>query len=96
MYFPDIAVNALLSTSKDPGLERVDDYRPIRKADGKPALNYVGLGFRKDDGELLAAVNEQLRVMRSSGKLLEIMGPFGFTKNEIPPDEVTAAALCSP
>jgi polar amino acid transport system substrate-binding protein len=95
MYFPDLAINALLSTSNDPGLERVKEYQPPRKADGKPALNYVGLGFRKEDGDLLAAFNDQLRAMRGSGKLIEIMAPFGFTQNEVPPEEVTATGLCT-
>src|SRR5262249_58346178 len=71
IYFPDLEVNTLLETSKDPSLERVSPFDQIVGADGQPAWNYQALGFRQADKDLVEAVNTQIASLLSSGKLLE-------------------------
>jgi polar amino acid transport system substrate-binding protein len=95
IYFPDLEVNTLLETSKDPSLERVAPFDQIMGPDGQPAWNYQALGFRKADGDLIEAVNKQIATLLSSGKLLEIIKPYGYSQNELPPADVTAEKICT-
>jgi polar amino acid transport system substrate-binding protein len=94
IYFPDLELNDLITTSNSPDVERVSGFQQIQKPDGTPAYNYQALGFRKEDTDLVEAINVQLATLLSSGKLLSILKPFGFTENELPEPEVTAAKLC--
>jgi len=94
IYFPDLEANALLATANDPSLERVVPFEQILGPDGKQAWNYQALGLRKADTDLIEAINTQLASLLASGKLLEILAPFGYSKNELPPADVTAAQLC--
>jgi polar amino acid transport system substrate-binding protein len=95
IYFPDLEVNTLLETSKDPNLERVSPFDQIMGADGQPAWNYQALGFRQADKDLVEAVNKQIAALLASGKLLEIIKPYGYSQNELPPADVTADKICA-
>jgi len=95
IYYPDLEINNLIATTADPNLERVSPYEQIMDAHGKPSLNYQSLGLRKGDDDLMDAINKQLAEMHTNGKLLSTLQPFGFTQNEIPPVDVTAAQLCA-
>lgn len=95
IYFPDLEVNTLLETAKDAGLERVAPYEQIIGPDGKQAWNFQALGFRRSDADLVAAVDTQIAALLSSGGLLDALKPFGYTANELPPADVTAAKLCA-
>jgi len=57
--------------------------------------NYQALGFRATDADLVAAVNTQVAALLKSGGLLKILEPYGYTANELPPADVTAAKLCA-
>ena len=94
VYFPDLEVNTLLETAKDPSVERVADYAQIPDAQGNPSWNYQALGLRKSDGDLVAALNKEIASLLASGKLLEILKPYGYSQNELPPANVMAAGLC--
>jgi polar amino acid transport system substrate-binding protein len=95
IYFPDLEINNLLTTSGDAGLERVEPYVQILDAQGNQVFNYQALGLRKEDTDLLDAINKQLAELLSSGKLLAILQPFGFSANELPAADVTAEKLCA-
>ena len=95
IYFPDLEINNLLVTSGDAGLERVQPYVQILDAQGHQVFNYQALGLRKEDTDLLAAINKQLADLLSSGKLLTILQPFGFSANELPAASVSAEKLCA-
>ncbi len=95
IYFPDLEANTLLEASKDPNLERVMPFDQIIGPDGKPAWNYQALGFRKSDADLVEAVDKQIASLLSSGKLLEIIRPYGYSQNELPPADVTAEKVCA-
>ena len=58
-------------------------------------LSQDALGLRKEDTDLLEAINKQLGEMLANGKLLAILQPFGFSENELPPVAVTAEKLCA-
>jgi polar amino acid transport system substrate-binding protein len=94
IYFPDLEINTLLETRKDPSVERVSPFEQIIGPDGQQVWNYQSLGFRKSDSDLIEAVNKQIARLLSSGRLLEILKPFGYSENELPPANVTADKLC--
>jgi polar amino acid transport system substrate-binding protein len=95
VYFPDLEVNTLLETANDPTLERVAPYEQILDQNGKPSWNYQALGLRKSDADLVAALNKEIAGLLSSGKLLQILQPYGYSQNELPPPDVSAASLCN-
>jgi polar amino acid transport system substrate-binding protein len=94
IYFPDLEVNTLLQLAKDSTLERVAPFEQIIGPDGKQVWNYQSLGFRAADADLVAAVNTQIAKLLESGRLLEVLKPYGYTENELPPPDVTASSLC--
>lgn len=49
----------------------------------------------KNDPEFTQAFNEQLGKLRASGQLLSILQKYGYTENELPEADVTAAQRCS-
>jgi len=95
IYFPDLELTSLLETNGSPAVERVGEFQQIIKPDGTPAYNYQALGFRKEDTDLIDAINTQLVSMLASGKLLEVLKPFGFSTNELPPPDMTAMKICA-
>jgi len=95
IYFPGLELNELIATNGSPDVERVAEFQQILNADGSPAYNYQALGFRKEDADLVDAVNTQLAALLSSGKLLALLSPFGFSANELPEAGVTAAKVCA-
>lgn len=70
---------------------RVESAEPFTTPDY--ALGYGAFAFRKEDAELRKAFDKALAEFIGSEKHLEIVAPFGFTKNELPGD-VTSASLC--
>lgn len=90
-----ISINDLITKSGDPNLELATlSEQPVDK-NGATAIGYGGMGFRKEDTDFRDAYNAWLRDAKASGKLLSIMAPFGFTKAEIPPADITAEQLCA-
>jgi len=95
LYFPGLELNELIVTNGSPEVERVTKFQQIQNPDGSPAYNYQALGFRKEDADLVDAINAQLATLLSSGKLLALLSPFGFTADELPEPGVTAAKVCA-
>lgn len=85
------SLRSLLSKHEGAPFEVTDQFAPV--IDGKPQVSAGGFAFRKSDADLLKAYNGKLEELKKSGKLLEILKPFGFTKEELPGD-LTAAQLC--
>ncbi|HLJ60123.1 MAG TPA: ectoine/hydroxyectoine ABC transporter substrate-binding protein EhuB [bacterium] len=65
---------------------------PIAK--GKEIIAYGGWAMRHQDVTLLNAFNTQLAVMRKSGELQSLQGPFGYPPDSQPPIGLTAKDLC--
>src|ERR1700691_1225491 len=93
IYFPSLEVNGLLATSGDTDLERADPFEQPLGPDGKPIYHYQAFGLRIEDKDLLAAVNKSIATLLSSGKLLGILGAFGYSQNDMPTAGVTAAEV---
>lgn len=79
------ALQASLDTANNSDIERVMDFeQPV--IDGENVRGYGATAFRKEDQDFVEAFNEELKKLQESGRLLEIIEPFGFTADELPGD----------
>jgi polar amino acid transport system substrate-binding protein len=62
--------------------------------DGKPVIDVGAFAFRSPETQLRDAFNRELHRMKRSGELLEVMRPFGFTKDQM--TTITAKEKCKP
>ncbi|MBG9794035.1 amino acid ABC transporter substrate-binding protein [Paenibacillus dendritiformis] len=85
------SLQAMLDSTKDDQLERVMDFEQP-EIDGKSVRGYGAAAFRKEDADFREAFNQELEALKQSGKLLELLEPFGFTEQELPGD-MTAERL---
>ncbi|BCJ86710.1 ectoine/hydroxyectoine ABC transporter substrate-binding protein EhuB [Effusibacillus dendaii] len=77
------SLQAVMDSAKDPSIERVMDFeQPV--IDGKSIRGYGAAVFRQGDDDFRQAYNEELKKLEDSGELLNILSPFGFTKQELP------------
>jgi polar amino acid transport system substrate-binding protein len=72
--------------------EGVESTKPFGEIAGKSIKGHGGFGFRKEDKELLAAFNEQLKKFIGSPEHIALVEPFGFGKDYLP--NKTMEQLC--
>jgi polar amino acid transport system substrate-binding protein len=88
-----LTVNVLLRKAGGGKFERAQPFRePV--IDGQAVAGYGAFGFRKDDWELRAAFNRELRAFLGTPEHLELVARFGFSKETLPGD-TTATSLCA-
>lgn len=73
------------------GVEATEPFLP--EVDGEPQIGAGGFAFRPPETNLRNAFNEELHKLKDSGRLLEIVEPFGFTEDDM--TDLTAEELCS-
>jgi len=88
----DISLRELLKNNPGVPFEVTDGFVPV--LDGKEQIQAGGFVFRKGETDLVDAFNTELDKLHESGDWLEIVTPFGFTEDNLPPDDVTTAKLC--
>jgi polar amino acid transport system substrate-binding protein len=88
----DISLRRMLEDNPTAPLEVTDGFVPV--IDGKEQIQAGGFVFRKDDKDLVDAFNKELKKLQDSGEWLKIVEPFGFTKDNEVPDDVTTEKLC--
>ncbi|MCM3570458.1 ectoine/hydroxyectoine ABC transporter substrate-binding protein EhuB [Neobacillus mesonae] len=85
-------LNSALETANAKNIEVVEDFtQPV--VDGESIRGYGAAAFKLGDDEIVQAYNKELKKLKESGELLDIISKFGFTESEIPGD-VTAKELC--
>ncbi|MCT2585043.1 ectoine/hydroxyectoine ABC transporter substrate-binding protein EhuB [Actinophytocola gossypii] len=89
----DISLKQLKKDNPDAQLEVTDGFVPV--IDGEEQIQAGGFVFRKGDTELLDRFNQELTKLHDSGEWLKIVEPFGFTEDNLPPDDVTTEDLCA-
>ncbi|MFD2470787.1 ectoine/hydroxyectoine ABC transporter substrate-binding protein EhuB [Amycolatopsis silviterrae] len=89
----DISLKALLKQNPGAALEVTNGFVP--EVQGKKQIQAGGFVFRKSDSDLVTAFNAELAKLHQNGQWLEIVKPFGFTKDNLPPADVTTEQLCS-
>lgn len=67
----------------------------VQEIDGVLQYGAGSTVFRQNDTETLDEYNEHLAELKSSGELGDILGEFGFTDAEVPPEDMTTEALCA-
>lgn len=87
-----LSLNWVLKNDPDPDLEVTDGFVPVIKSEKKVSAGAEV--FRKADEEIRQEFNTGLKKLRESGEWLEIIEPFGGTKEMIPSADLTAQELC--
>lgn len=82
-----------LAEGTDAPVEATEAFTAV--IDGVPQIGAGATVFRQDDTELLAAYNEQAaEIIGDPDRYADVLGPFGFTEAERPPEGLTAEMLC--
>ncbi len=89
----DISLRELLKTNPGVPFEVTEGFVPM--LDGKEQIQAGGFVFRKGESDLVDAFNAELDKLHESGEWLEIVKPFGFTEDNLPPEDVTTEQLCA-
>ncbi len=88
-----VSLNYLKNNTPNVNVEVTKPF--IAVIDGKPQNPAGATVFRTDDKELLDAYNaESKKITSDKAKYLEILGPFGFTEENIPDPSLTTEMLC--
>ena len=88
-----ISLNWLADNTVD-GVEVTESF--VQEIDGVKQVGAGGTVFRQEDTSLLDAYNEKLaEIISDPERYLSIVGEFGFSEEELPPEEMTAEILCS-
>lgn len=89
----DISLRQLIKDNPGASLEVTDGFVPV--LDGKDQIQAGGFVFRKGEDDLLDAFNAELTKLHDSGDWLKIVEPFGFTEDNLPPEDVSTEKLCA-
>jgi len=89
----DISLKQLLKDNPEAQLEITEGFVP--EIDGKEQIQAGGFVFRKGEDDLLNEFNKHLTELHESGEWLKIVEPFGFTKDNYPPADVTTEKQCA-
>jgi polar amino acid transport system substrate-binding protein len=89
-----ISLQDVLAKTADPELELVGSFQDPVDEQGKPTRGYGAAWFRNEDDDLVTAYNGKLADIKASGKLLELMAPYGFTAAQVPGMDVKSADIC--
>ncbi|WP_336882502.1 ectoine/hydroxyectoine ABC transporter substrate-binding protein EhuB [Rhodococcus globerulus] len=89
-----ISLNWMKNNNPGADVDVTDSF--VAVINGIPQVGAGATVFRTDDTELLNAYNEELaKITSDPQKYLEIVGPFGFTENELPDPALTTEKLCT-
>lgn len=88
-----ISLNWMAKNNKDAGVEVSESF--VQEVDGVPQVGAGATVFRSDDTELRDKWNEKLdEIVSDEDKYLDVVGDYGFTKEERPDGEITTDQLC--
>lgn len=89
-----ISLRALAERNQDAPIEVTDSFTAV--VNGKEQVGAGSTVFRQDDEELLEAYNEEAaKIIGDQAEYERILGEFGFTEAERPPEDLTTEQLCS-
>lgn len=89
----DISLRRMIADNPGVPLEVTEGFVPV--IDGNEQIQAGGFVFRQGDDQLVEEFNTQLNELQNSGEWLRIVEPFGFTADNVPPEEVTTEGLCA-
>jgi len=87
-----LTVNDLLGKANDQSIQKAKPFHdPV--VDGETVRGYGAFGFRKENQDLVEAVNQKLAEFLGTPEHLKLVRPFGFSEETLP-GKVTADQLC--
>jgi polar amino acid transport system substrate-binding protein len=89
-----ISLVDVLRRNPGSGLAVTDAVEPV--VGGRPVIPGAAFAVRIGETDLLAAFDRELAAMQASGEWLRVTEPFGFTRDNLPPPDLTSEALCRP
>lgn len=89
----DISLKSLVAQNPSAPVEVTPGFVPV--INGKQMAEVGGFVFRKNESSLVSQFNTQLKKLQDSGEWAQIAQPFGFSKANLPPADVTTQQLCS-
>lgn len=89
----NITLSRMAEDNPGAGVETTGGF--VAEIDGLRQISAGSTVFRPDDTDLLEAYNEELeKIVGDPARFEEIVGEFGFTEAERPPEGLTAQMLC--
>ncbi|QDO89363.1 transporter substrate-binding domain-containing protein [Ornithinimicrobium ciconiae] len=89
----NITLSIMAEENPDAGVETTGGF--VAEVDGLAQISAGSTVFRPEDTALLEAYNEELaKIIGDEERFLELVGEFGFTDAERPPEGLTAQMLC--
>ncbi|NMR29053.1 ectoine/hydroxyectoine ABC transporter substrate-binding protein EhuB [Crystallibacter degradans] len=89
-----ISLNWLAEKNPDAGIEVTQPF--VQVIDGVEQIGAGATVFRQGDTELLEAYNAELaKITESEETYVDVVGDFGFTAENLPPEDLTTEQLCS-
>jgi polar amino acid transport system substrate-binding protein len=89
----NISLNDVVAKNPGSAVEVTSGFFPT--VDGQQTVSAGAFVFRKGEDEFVNAFNAELKKLHDSCQWLQIAGPFGFTKDNVPGADVTTEKLCS-
>lgn len=88
-----ISLRAMAENNPDAPVEVTDSF--VAVVDGVEQVGAGGTVFRQEDDDLREAYNEELaNIVGDPAEYERVLGPFGFTEAERPPEDITTEMLC--
>ncbi|MEQ6899158.1 ectoine/hydroxyectoine ABC transporter substrate-binding protein EhuB [Microbacterium sp. KR10-403] len=88
-----ISLNYMAKNSGNGNVETTPAF--VQSIDGTPQIGAGTEVFRKSDTDLVKAYNEQLdKITSDESTYLGLVGEYGFTKENMPPADLTTEQLC--
>ncbi|NLG23104.1 MAG: transporter substrate-binding domain-containing protein [Actinomycetales bacterium] len=89
----NITLSIMAEENPDAGVETTGGF--VAVVDDLAQISAGSTVFRQEDTDLLEAYNEELaKIVGDEARFLELVGEFGFTDAERPPEGLTAQMLC--
>lgn len=89
-----ISLRAMAERNPDAPVEVTESF--VAVIDGVEQVGAGATVFRKGDDELREAYNEELaKIVGDPAEYERVLGPFGFTDAERPPEDITTEMLCA-
>jgi polar amino acid transport system substrate-binding protein len=89
-----ISLRAMAERNADAPVEVTESF--VAVIDGVEQVGAGATVFRKGDDELREAYNEELaKIVGDPAEYERVLGPFGFTDAERPPEDITTEMLCA-
>ncbi len=90
----NITLSTMAEENPDAGVETTGGF--VAEVDGLRQISAGSTVFRQEDTDLLEAYNEELAtIVGDQARFEELVGEFGFTDAERPPEGLTAEMLCA-